>query len=795
MKRKGKIWFFLIAILIFILAYTTFFGASSRYGDIVTPIVKPASEIRFGIDIQGGVEVTFSPAIDVEPTEQQMNSAQSVVEQRLLNLGINDYELYKDVSRGRIILRFPWQAGESDFNPETAIQELSTAAILTFREGYEVDENGLPTGATAENIILQGNDVISATAQYGAVSNNSTGEYFVELKLSEEGTAKFAAATAKAAEEGNTISIWMDDTVISNPSVSEAINASEAVITGNFDAESAKALADKINAGALPFALQAESYSTISPTLGAQSLRAMVIAGIVAFVLIVLFMIWNYKLVGFVASISLLGQTAFTIAIVSGFFVVFSGSTLTLPGIAGIILAVGMGVDANVIMGERIKEELRSGKKLDAALQAGFRRGLAPVIDGNVTVLIVAAILMGAFGPTDGFFATILKPVFFAFGQATAGTIYSFGFTLLWGVLLNFVFGVGCTRVMVTSLSKFEKLRSPVLYGGLKVGQADQANKPFNIVGNRKRWFAISAVLVAVIIVATVGLGVGMDVQFRGGSILSYSYTGTLDVDEAQKLVEETLGIQPTLQTGSNAAGTQTLTVTLPGSTTLDLEQTESLGATLDEHFPENAFEALEVNNVEPTIGRNFLYKCLVAVVLASALILVYVAIRFRKIGGWRGGITAVVALVHDLIIVYGVFVVLRIPLSGNFIAVLLTILGYSINSSVVIYDRIRENRALYGKRMPFAELVNTSINQSVKRAFNTSATTLMALGCVCIFALVYGLESIFTFAFPMMMGMVSGVYSTICIAGPLWVAWEGRGQKNAPAATGKKATAKSGKK
>lgn len=775
MKRKGKIWFFVVAILIFFLAFSTFLGINTRYGDIVTPVVKPASQIRFGIDIRGGVDVSFVPATEEKATASQLEAAQAVVEQRLITLGITDYELYKDVNQSRIILRFPWRQDETEFNPETAIQELSAAALLTFREGGEYDETtGAPTGVTAETIILQGDDVVNAAAQYGPTDESGTSKHYVALELSPAGTAKFAEATARIAAESGSISIWMDDTLISNPSVSTAINSSSAVITGDFSAESAKSLADKINAGALPFALRAESYSTISPTLGSQSLRAMVIAGIVAFILVVCFMVFNYRLPGAVASLSLFGQTSATIALVSGYFAVFPSNTLTLPGIAGIILAIGMGVDANVIIAERIKEELRSGKKLDAAIKSGFERALSPVVDGNITVLIVAAILMGAFGPTDGFFATVFSPVFRWFGASTAGTIYSFGYTLLCGVLLNFLFGVLGARIMLTSVSKIKALRSTWLYGGLKMGQVAPVEKSFGFVKNRKKFFFFSGAVVAVILVASLVLGVGMDVQFRGGAIITYGYTGAVEQSELQATVDEVLASQATLQTGSSTSGS-TLTITLPGASTVAIEKLNELTTTLNERFSGNSFEQLQVNNVEPSIGRVFLIKCVVAVVLASLLILLYIAYRFRRIGGWRGGLTAVVALVHDLIIVFGVYVLLGIPLSGNFIAALLTILGYSINDTVVIYDRVRENRGLYGRRMPFADLVNLSINQSLRRSINTTLTTLMALACVCIFSVVYGLDSIFTFAFPIMVGMVAGVYSTICVAGPLWVSWETR--------------------
>ncbi|MDL2253421.1 protein translocase subunit SecF [Ruminococcaceae bacterium OttesenSCG-928-I18] len=781
MKRKGKIWFVVVTILILLLSVTTLFGYSNRYGDTVTPIIKGVDEIRFGIDIRGGVDVSFVPADGTEATDSQMSAAQAVIEQRLMGLGITDYEIYKDVDKSRIILRFPWKVGETEFNPEAAIQELAATAMLTFREGAETDEEtGAPTGVTEENIILQGTDVTEAKAQYARISEYDQPEHYVSLTLSPEGATKFAEATGRLAQEENgMISIWMDDQMISAPTVNEQISGGQAMISGDFDAESAQALADKINAGSLPFALQADSFSTISPTLGSHSLRAMTIAGIVAFIFIICFMIFLYKVPGIVASIALLGQAAGMLAFVSGYFSVFNSFTLTLPGIAGIILSIGMGVDANVITSERIKEELRSGKKLDASIRSGFKRGLAPVIDGNVTVLIVAAILMGAFGPSDNIFALILRPIFFAFGPSTAGTIYSFGYTLFIGVILNFIFGIIGTRIMLISLSKFKGMRKPSWYGGLKEGKPTPAPVSLNIVKNRKKFFTFSTALLAAIVACTFLLGVQLDVQFSGGAIITYSHQGEIDLTETQTLVDEAVGDGATLQEGDDtASGGKTLTITLPGTKTVEASALESLTASLQETYPNANVEQLEVNNVDATIGNAFLMKCLVAVLAASVLILVYIAIRFRNIGGWLGGFTAIVALLHDLALIYGVFVVLQIPLNGNFIAALLTILGYSINDTVVIYDRVRENRALYGKKLSFSELMNRSINQSMKRSVNTTITTVAALGCVCIFAVVYNLDSIFTFAFPMMIGMITGAYSTICIAGPLWVTLLGRKDK-----------------
>ena len=391
MNRKGKSWpLFVVAILIVLFSLTAILGVSYTYGDTKNVYVKGASDIRFGIDIRGGVDVTFMPADDVEATDAQMTAAKTVIEDRLVGLGITDYESYVDNNKNRIIVRFPWKNDEADFNPQTAIDEIGTTAKMVFRKG---------SSSTGEEI-LSGDDVASASAAY-----NETEGWVVQLKFNSDGASAFAAATTELAANNGTISIWLDDSNISTATVNEAITGGEAIIKGNFDQDSASTLANQINSGSLPFALSAESYSTISPSLGAKSLDVMVQAGIIAFILVALMMIFRYRLPGTIAVISLMGQVAATLAVVSGYFSVFPGSTLTLPGIAGIILGIGMGVDANVITAERIKEELAKNKTLEGAVNSGFKMGLTPIIDGNVTIVIVAAILMGAFGPTDGFWA------------------------------------------------------------------------------------------------------------------------------------------------------------------------------------------------------------------------------------------------------------------------------------------------------------------------------------------------------------------------------------------------------
>lgn len=763
MNRKGKSWpLFVVAILIVLFSLTAIFGVSYTYGDTKNVYVKGASDIRFGIDIRGGVDVTFMPADDVEATDAQMTAAKTVIEDRLVGLGITDYESYVDNNKNRIIVRFPWKNDEADFNPQTAIDEIGTTAKMVFRKG---------SSATGEEI-LSGDDVASASAAY-----NETEGWVVQLKFNSAGASAFATATTELAASNGTISIWLDDNNISTATVNEAITGGEAIIKGNFDQDSASTLANQINSGSLPFALSAESYSTISPSLGAKSLDVMVQAGIIAFILVALLMIVRYRLPGTIAVISLMGQAAATLAVVSGYFTVFPGSTLTLPGIAGIILGIGMGVDANVITAERIKEELSKNKTLEGAVNSGFKMGLTPIIDGNVTIVIVAAILMGAFGPTDGFWAKVFNPIFYWFGPSTAGTIYSFGFTLLTSVLLNFVFGVWATRVMIRGAVHFKPLRNAWLFGGKKEGGADFKTPSINFIGNRKKFYTFSCALIAVVLVFCGIFGVKMDVEFKGGSMITLAYEGDADLNDLKSTIGTELGKSNlTLQTGSDISGNQTLTVTLPGSDTLTTEQLDNLLAALNEQYPDNNFVQNEVSNVDATIGKEFLLKSVVALVAACVLILLYVAYRFRKIGGLKAGSTAIVALLHDMFVVFGVFVILRIPLNGNFIAALLTILGYSINDTVVIYDRIRENSALYGKKqMSLAELVNLSVNQSFARSLMTSITTCLALGVVCVVSVIYRLDSIYSFAFPLLFGMVSGVYSTICIATPLWVDWKNK--------------------
>lgn len=466
MKRVPKPVFFIVALLILAFTFTSVFGISYYNGDNKNTVFKGIGDIRWGIDIRGGVEATFKPADGYDATDEQLESAKSIIELRMVSQGITDYELYADKGSDRIIVRFPWKSDDTEHNAVEAINEISSTAQLTFRPGKEyettdVDSNGeyvykTPKGDT-EQTLMDGSSVKSAEAQVYQ-DNNGEAQYVVSLELTDDGAKTFEEITTTYLNK--TVSIWMDDIMLSAPTVQATISNGKAQISGSFTADEATALANKINAGALPFQLETANYGQVSPTLGENSLTAMAVAGVIAMIIISIIMIVFYRLPGLIAVISLCGQMGLTIAAVSGFFTTIPSFTMTLPGIAGMILSIGMGVDCNVITAERIKEELRTGRTLDGALEKGTKNSLSAIIDGNMTVVIVSIILMLVFGP-----ANVLSIIF---GESTTGTIYAFGYTLLIGVISNFIMGIFLTRLMLRSVSGFKFVRHKWLFGGAK---------------------------------------------------------------------------------------------------------------------------------------------------------------------------------------------------------------------------------------------------------------------------------------------------------------------------------------
>ncbi len=791
MKRTKKPVFFIVALLILFFTYASIAGIRGKNGDNTVTYIKGVNDIRWGIDINGGVEATFTPATAAKPTNVQMDAAASIIKQRLIGENVTDYEVYTDYNHSRIIVRFPWKNDEKNFDPQKSIEELAATAQVTFREGnsYSTQTTGsdgkpvykTPTGITASNIILQGNDIVKAEPKL--VQDPTTGKtsYVVLLQLSDDGKSKFATATTKLV--GQVISIWMDDTMISYPKVKEAITDGTCSIEGSsnngYTAADASALANKINAGALPFKLNVTDTNTISPMLGKSSLYAMKNAGIIAYILIALFMIFVFRLPGLVADISMLGQIGLTLAAVSGFFPFINSNTMTLPGIAGLILSIGMGVDANIITDTRIKEELRAGKTLDTAIAAGDKNSFSAIFDGNITTMIVALLLMMIFGPQN-----ILA---FWFGPSLTAAIYAFGFTLLVGIIGNFIFGVFTSRLMTRSISQWGFARNPWLYGGTASGKKFE----IHFYENRKIYFAISLGIIAVGLVCNGIFGTKLSIDFTGGAVAKYSYAGEVDAKKIRQSVENavhrdlTVTINKNVKSSDGTSGKNNVTLEFAGTASLSVANQKAIKTTLDQAYPKAGFASSETSSVNPTMGKAFFEKCLVAVIMAFVFLDIYVAARFRKIGGVAAGIFAIIALLHDVAMVYFVFIFFRFSLDDNFIAAVLTILGYSLNDTIVIYDRIRENRKLMGVKVGYNVLVNNSINQTLTRSLYTAATTVLSIAVVYIVGSYYNITSIITFALPMMFGVISGCYSSVCIAAPLYAMWENHKAKRRLALAG----------
>jgi protein-export SecD/SecF family membrane protein len=412
--KKNKPVFFVILVVTLLMVYTAIFGV-----DLPNFKILGSPDMRFGIDIRGGVDAVYQPVdLNRKPTIKELEAARSIIEVRLDQKNIMDREVTIDKESGNVIVRFPWKSDEKDFNPEKAISELGDTAQLTF-----VDPDG--------NVILKGSNVQTSSPE----TDRQTGGYLVSLTFDEKGAKLFADATTRLV--GKNISIYMDENLIESAQVQEPITTGKAQITNLKSYDIAKDLSDKINSGSLPFSMATKNNNLISPSLGSGALNVMLMAGIIAFAIICLLLIFYYRLPGFVACISLMIQISGQLLSIS-----IPQMSLTLTGIAGIILSIGMGVDANVIISERISEEIKAGKSVSSAISAGFKNAFSSVFDGNITVLIVAFILM-----TLG-----------------SGSLLSFAYSLFTGIVFNFIAGVTASRLMISSLSSFKALRKPKLY-------------------------------------------------------------------------------------------------------------------------------------------------------------------------------------------------------------------------------------------------------------------------------------------------------------------------------------------
>lgn len=686
--------------------------------------VKGISKMRFGIDIRGGVEAVLEPEnYEGTVSKEDLERAREIIEMRLDSKNITDREVTLDAKSGYIIVRFPWKSDETEFNPENAIEELGEMAQLTFR-----DEQG--------NVLLEGKNVLDSSVEQDAADRNQG--YVVSLSFDKEGSRIFEEITGRLI--GQQLGIYMDDTMISCPTVESQISGGQAVINGMRDYEEARDLSDKINAGALPFSLATTSFSTISPTLGYDSLHIMIIAGMVAFVLVCIFMIVRYKLLGVISCVTLLFQMVLQLLSVS-----VPQYTLTLPGIAGIILSMGMAVDANIIIYERVAEELKKGNSILMSLLNGYKRGFVSVLDGNVTTAIVAVVLM------------ILG----------SGSMLSFGYTLLAGMIINVFIGVSVSKIIARSLLTIPFFENEKFY------YKKTREKTYLFYQKRRVCLVITGVLFLVGIAGCAVKGVHLDTQFTGGVVLEYRITEEVDLNQVKSAVEDVTERTVTVrESESRLDDSKSIELTLAGNGGMTLEKQKEITAVVKKITGESTTSLSQTYAVEPYIGEKALKNAVIAIILSFLLMVIYIGIRFSVMSGLLAGIAALVALLHDVCMVFFAFVVFGFPLNDAFVAVVLTIIGYSINDTIVVYDRIRENK-MEDKKINMVELMNTSVSQVLARSMNTSITTILCVVTILVAAFIRQIDSIVEFSLPMLFGLISGCYSSIFIASILWMLFE----------------------
>ena len=721
-KKKGVLSLILTAALIILLAYTCIVG----FGPTGTGAAK---NIKLGLDLAGGVSITYQVK-DENPTDEQMSDTIYKLQRRVEQYS-TEATVYQE-GDDRISIEIP---GVTDAN--AILEELGQPGNLEFQTS---------DGET----VLTGADVATASARSGQDDMGNT-EYTVELDLTDEGAQKFADATE--ANVGNQIAIIYDGETISSPVVNEAITGGTAYITGDFTYEEAENLASTIRIGGLQLGLEELRSNVVGAQLGEQAVSTSVQAGAVGLALVFVFMCFVYLLPGLASSLALLIYTGIVLVILNAFNV-----TLTLPGIAGIILGIGMAVDANVIIFARVKEEMTKGKSVRNSLKAGFHKAMSAIIDGNVTTLIAAAVLW----------------------FRGSGTVKGFAQTLAIGIIVSMFTALVITRMIVYAFYAVG-IRSEKLYY-----RPRKQREPINFVGKKAIFFAISLIL----IVAGFGVAgynaargngaMNYSLEFQGGTSTNVTFNEDYSIEEIDDqiipVVEETTGdrnVQAQKVAGSNQIIFKT--------TTLDLDTREALNQAMVDNF--QADESLiTFENISSTVSSEMRMDAIVAVITATVLMLLYIWFRFKDI---RFATSAVLALLHDVLIVALFYAVARISVGNTFIACILTIFGYSINATIVIFDRIREELKLSPKNEALDSIVNRSITQTLTRSIYTSLTTFITIAVL----FVMGVSSIREFALPLMVGVVCGAYSSVCITGSLWYVMKTKigGKKKAAEKTGKK--------
>ena len=706
-----------------------------------------ASDISLGLDLAGGVSITYQVVGDEEPDATDMADTIAKLQKRVENYS-KEAIVYQE-GTDRINIEIP---GVTDANK--ILEELGRPGSLYFIAETDKDGNanysmqavtdaqGNASYAYALNktidelkadgsIMLEGTDVKTATA--GSIKDQTMGNstYAVDLVMTEEGTKKFEEATRNAYEKGETLGIYYDGTFVSVPSVKGVFSDGNAQISPMSSYEEAESLASTIRIGGLKLELEELHSKVVGAQLGVEAISTSLKAAVIGFIVVAVFMIAVYFLPGFASVIALGIYVALVVLLLNGF-----DMTLTLSGIAGIILSIGMAVDANVIVFARIREELATGKTVKSAMQIGYDKALSAIIDGNVTTLIAAAVLW------------LLGP----------GTVKGFAQTLALGIVLSMFTALVVTKYIMKAFYALG-LKDPKWYG---VGKE---HKTVNFLGKKGIFFGLS---LAVILAGFITMGVykmntgdalNYSLEFKGGTATTVTFDKSYTLEEINSemvpLIESTTGSAVQIQTvqGSNEVIFKT------GS--LDVDQRQALNQVFVDNFGVDE-TLITSETISSTISNEMKSDTILAVAVAIICMLIYIRFRFSDI---RFGVSSIACLLHDVLVVITFYALARVSVSNTFIACLLTIVGYSINATIVIFDRVRENMAVMTKKDDLQDVVNHSITQTLSRSLFTSLTTLVMVGALYI----WGVTSIRDFALPLMVGIICGAYSSVCIAGALW--------------------------
>ena len=713
-KNKGILSLILIVVLTALLGFTCIVGFGENH-------TGSARNIKLGLDLNGGVSITYQVKGE-NPTSEQMSDTIYKLQKRVEQYS-KEVSVYQE-GDDRINIEIP---GVTDAN--AILEELGKPGSLEFQ-----DKDG--------NVVLDGTDVKSAEAKTQQNQSTKANEYVVVLSLTEEGTTKFAQATTD--NLGKQIAIVYDGETISSPVVNSVIDGGEAYISGMSSYEAAENLASTIRIGGLQLELEELRSNVVGAQLGSAAIETSLKAGAIGLAIVFAFMCIVYLLPGFAASFALIIYTGIVIVLLNAFNI-----TLTLPGIAGIILGIGMAVDANVIIFARVREEISAGISVKTALKNGFQKAMSAILDGNITTLIAALVLW-------------LKG---------SGTVKGFAQTLALGIIVSMFTALVITRLIVFAFYAIG-IRDVKFYG-----KAKEARKPIDFLGKRKYFFALSSL---VIVIGFVAMGIqsangngalNYSLDFKGGTSTNVTFNEDYSIEEIDEkivpIVEETVG-DKNVQT-QKVKGTNQVIIKTKA---LDLDGREALNKALVDNFGVDD-SLITAENISSTVSSEMRQDAIVAVVIATICMLIYIWFRFSDI---RFATSAVIALVHDVLVVLTFYAIARVSVGNTFIACMLTIVGYSINATIVIFDRIREEMKYKKRDEDLADVVNKSITYTLTRSIYTSFTTIVMVAVLY----VLGVSSIKEFASPLMVGFIGGAYSSVCITGALWYIMKKHSKKKA---------------